>query len=124
MLFLLNDVVLSMDSLEKPAEPINLRALRLEFIMNLARERFSENPALHKEEPQIALRIASLLVAKAPEVNAALFIPPRRGCPSDIVLSRVASLSFEVMADLARRQSLGALTPVVVDALVWRRLAA
>ena len=27
MLFLLNDVVLSMDSLEKPAEPINLRAI-------------------------------------------------------------------------------------------------
>jgi hypothetical protein len=124
MLFLMNDVVLAMEGLEKPAQPINIRALSMDFIMNLARERFAENPSLHKEEPQIAMRIASLLIAKAPEVNAALFVPPRRGCAPEIVLSRVASLSFDVMADLARRQEIGGLTPVVADALVWRRLAA
>ncbi|MFZ5670506.1 MAG: hypothetical protein ACOY4K_13520 [Pseudomonadota bacterium] len=126
MLFLMNDVVLNLDALEL-APPVAARRfahLSLAFVNQLGAELFAEEPLLPHKAPDRALRLASLIVAKAPEINAALFVAPARGCPVDQVQSRYAQIGFEVMGLLYERQQHGALTTLEADRQVWRRLAA
>lgn len=126
MLFLMNDVVLNLDALDL-APPVAARRfakLNLPFVANLGAELFSEEPLLPHVAPERAMRLAMLIVAKTPEINAALFVAPTRGCPLDHVQARYAQLSFEVMSLLYERQQNGALTTLEADRQVWRRLAA
>lgn len=123
MLFLMNDVVLELSAVPAPA-PARTRALTLAHVLKLGAEVYADRPLLHREEPERAARLALLIRSKAPEVNAALFVAPVRGCSPAAVSSRLAELSLDVMAglhDLARRD---ALNPVTADREVWRRLAA
>jgi hypothetical protein len=123
-MFLLNDTVLTLDSVQPPLDPVRFRALSLDFVLKLGAEAFADRPLLHKTDPVMARRLASLIVAKAPEANAALFVAPSVHCNPEHVLTRVASLSIEVMADLYGRQARQGLTTVVADTIVWRRMAA
>lgn len=126
MLFLMNDVVLSLDALElaPPATVKRFNALSLEFVGKLGRELFAEEPLLHRTEPERARRLAALIAAKAPEINAALFVAPAKNCPIDQVAIRYVQISFEVMGLLYERQQQGSLTTLEADRQVWRRLAA
>ena len=126
MLFLLNDVVLSLEmaSFAPPLEAQRFRALNLSSVLRLGAEMFAEQPLLQKDDPERAGRLAALIVAKHPDVNAALFVAPRRGCDPSQVVSRVAQISLEVMTTLEDRHTLGQLTPVAADREVWRRMAA
>ena len=126
MLFLMNDVVLSFDASEM-APPVTrdlFAQLSLNRVGDLGKELFSEEPLLHHKDVERAQRLAALIVAKAPEVNAALFIAPGRGCRVEDVQVRYAQLSLEVMSALLHRQKAGALTNLEADRQVWRRLAA
>ena len=126
MLFLMNEVVLNLAALDL-APPVTARRfaqLDLQFVSKLGAELFSEEPLLQRVAPERAARLAALIVAKAPEINAALFIAPSKGCPVDQVQSRYASIGFEVMSVLYDRQRHGALTTLEADRQVWRRLAA
>ena len=126
MLFLMNEVVLNLDALHL-APPVAARRfakLNLQFVSQLGAELFSEEPLLQRVAPDRAMRLAALIVTKAPEINAALFIAPAKGCPVDQVQSRYASIGFEVMGLLYDRQRHGALTTLEADRQVWRRLAA
>jgi hypothetical protein len=126
MLFLLNDRILDLNTrgFQTPLDPARFHALSLAFVVKLGQELFSESPLLHRDEPDRAKRLAQLIVAKAPEVNAALFTPPAQGCRPDEVGSRFANLSIEVMAALTVRDRQGDLNPVTADREVWRRMAA
>lgn len=126
MLFLMNDVVLSLDALElaPPATVKRFQALSLAFVGKLGQELFSEEPLLHRAAPERARRLAALIAAKAPEINAALFVAPFQNCPIDQVAIRYVQISFEVMGLLYERQQHGALTTLEADRQVWRRLAA
>lgn len=125
MLFLMNDAVLNLDRQERPPlDPARFQALSLGYVMRLGQELFAEQPMLHRTDPQRAERLAMLILAKAPDVNAALFVAPARGCPVDEVQHRLANVSLEVMGDLYRKHRDGALTPVAADRDVWRRMAA
>jgi hypothetical protein len=126
MLFLLNDVVLNLDAGEM-APPVNtqrFKALTLGFVEKLGRELFAEEPLLHRFHPERARRIAALILLKQPQINAALFVAPARGCLEEHVAVRYAQISFEVMGVLYERQQHGVLTTVEADRQVWRRLAA
>lgn len=126
MLFLLNDVVLNLASAQM-AQPVasgRFKALSMSFVEKLGRELFAEEPLLHRSHLERARRIASLIVLKQPEINAALFVAPARGCDEGLVQVRYAQISFEVMGVLYERQQNGALTTVEADRQVWRRLAA
>ena len=80
---------------------------------------------LHREAPERACRLALLLLAKAPDINAALFVAPSVRCRPDQVITRFANLPMEVMATLLEiSKSEGGLTAVQADREVWRRLAA
>lgn len=126
MLFLMNDVVLSFDPAEltPPVTRDRFAKLSLSYVGELGKELFSEEPLLHRKDVERAERLAALIVSKAPEINAALFIAPGRGCRVADVQVRYVQLGVEVMATLLERQNSGALTNVEADRQVWRRLAA
>lgn len=126
MLFLMNDRVLHLEGGDELGiDPQRFKAITPSYAIKLGQELYSEQPMLHREAPERARRLALLLVAKAPEVNAALFVAPSKGCRPDQVITRFASLSVEVMATLLERdRAEGGLTPVQADREVWRRLAA
>lgn len=126
MLFLMNDVVLSFDAAEltPPMARDRFAALSLNYVGELGRELFAEEPLLHHKDLERAQRLAALIVAKAPDVNAALFVAPGRGCRVADVQVRYAQLSLEVMGALLQRQKAGGLTNLEADRQVWRRLAA
>ncbi|MGC1304752.1 MAG: hypothetical protein WA840_20470 [Caulobacteraceae bacterium] len=126
MLFLMNDTVLEVDmrKLVPPAQRARFQALTLPFVMNLGREMFAEQPLIHQERSERVLRLAALILSKAPDVNAALFQAPRAGCAPGEVAAELTEVSLPVLGALYERQRQAALTPVAVDREVWRRMAA
>lgn len=126
MLFLMNDVVLNLDSIKLSPKMVGRRfgALTLQSVKRLGQELYAEYPLLHLMKPQRAARLATLIIAKAPTVNAALFTAPTFESKPDDVMVQFASVDFEVMAKLASRQDEGLLDTVWTDRQVWRRLAA
>jgi hypothetical protein len=126
MLFLLNDVILSLDAAElaPPLTRDRFAKVSLNYVGKLGQELYAAEPLLHHKDPEKALRLAALIIAKAPDINAALFIAPSRGCLVDQVQVRYAALGMEIMGALLQRQKIGALTNMEADRHVWRRLAA
>jgi hypothetical protein len=126
MLFLLNDTVLQLegDVLSAAKAKALAAPLRFDFVTRMGQELFSEDPLVHKNRIERARRLASLIVTKAPTINAALFLAPVRGCPIEQVQFRYAQVDFEVLCNLASRQSNGGLSTVDADRQVWKRLAA
>ena len=126
MLFLLNDTVLNLNAvaLAPPVAAQRFGKLSLKFVSQLGAELFAEDPLLHLFSPERAMRLAALIVAKAPEVNAALFVAMARNCPIEQVAVRYAQVSFEVMGLLYSRQQDGLRNHLEADRQVWGRLAA
>ena len=126
MLFLLNDRVLILDAaLMHNVAAERFRDISPSFAIKLGQELYSEQPMLHREAPERARRLAMLLSAKSPEMNAALFVSPALGCRPDEVMTRFAALPLETLAGLyAKDKEEGGLTPVQADREVWRRMAA
>jgi len=126
MLFLMNEVVLNLDAIDltPPVAARRFARLTMPFVNQLGAEMFSEEPLLHRVAPDRARRLAALIIAKQPDINAALFIAPGRGCRIEQVQSRFCAIGFEVMGLLYERQRQGALTTLEADRQVWRRLAA
>jgi len=126
MLFLINDVVMSLDAKVMAAALEMTRAgpLRFSFVETLAQEAFSEDPLLHRTRPERAQRLAALVLTQSPGLNGALFMASAQGCAPELVSCRFAQIDFEVMARLYSRQLDGSLTTLEADRQVWRRLAA
>jgi hypothetical protein len=126
MLFLLNDHVLDFESEDflPPFGSERFHALSLAFVTKLGQEIYAESPLLHREEPERAKRLALLIASKAPDVNAALFVAPAKGCRPDQVTIRLTKVDEDTLSDLHEQDMTGALTPVKADREVWRRLAA
>jgi len=126
MLFLMNDVVLNLSGVRLSPQMAARRfqSLSFEAVGKLGCELFAENPLLHVNRPERACRLATLIIARAPRVNAALFVSPRYGCDAEEVMFRVATIGADTMAGLSTRQAEGLLDTVSTDREVWRRLAA
>ena len=126
MLFLLNDVVFDLDQ-TCPVSAVDARRferLGLDYVVELGCELFSEDPMLHRNDPERARRLAWLIAARSPDVNAALFAAPEAGCPTDLVEPRFCALPEAVMQQLHRRDERGRLDAVAADKAVWNRMAA
>ncbi len=126
MLFLMNDVILSLDAadLAPPLSPAQLGALNLQAVSRLGQELFSEEPLLQRKNVERAHRLAALVVYMQPQVNAALFVALARGVPHNEVAVPFASLGVEMKAGLYARQKAGVLTNIDADKAVWQRFAA
>ena len=126
MYFLLNDVVLDLDLAElTPDEAAErYRRLSLDFVASLGAELFADAPRLQVTDPDRARRLATMIAGVAPNVNAAIFVAPTQGCAPDTVHARFETVPPALMDDLIARQEAGALSTLVVDNHIWRRLAA
>ena len=126
MYFLLNDAVLNLqgEDLAPAALARRFGSIGFDYVQTLGKELFSEHPLLQRDLPERAMKLAALINAKQPSINAALFVASARGCRPDQVGVRFASLDLPTIANLQRAHVTGALDAVVADREVWRRLAA
>ena len=126
MLFLLNDTLVRLNRDDLAPEALNRRFASVSFayVQQLCQEMFAENPSLQRTHPEQAAKIAALIAAKAPEINAALFVAPGPRCQPDKVGVRFCALDLITLARLQNYQIEGHLDPAVVDREVWRLLAA
>jgi hypothetical protein len=126
MLFLLNDTVLRLDGVAVDTRLGRRRMLSLEFpaILRMGQELFAREPLLQRTNPERARRLAALIGAKAPMINAALFVAPALDCPPGEVTVRVVACQSEAMDQLYELQQAGELDAVSADRRIWRRLAA
>jgi hypothetical protein len=126
MLFLLNDTVLDLKPATMPGRLAGRRMRSLSFsdLVRMGQELFAEDPLLQYARPGRAERLATLIMAKAPAINAALFVAPSFKCSASAVQAQFASVGSEVLHQLKRRQLDGQLDMVAADRQVWRRLAA
>ena len=126
MYFLLNDAVLNLNGEDLAPAALTRRfgSIGFDYVQTLGQELFSEQPLLQHDHPERARKLAALINAKQPSINAALFVAPARGCPPGQVGVRFASLDLPTLANLQRAQASGALDAVIADREVWRRLAA
>lgn len=126
MLFLLNDVVLDLSDIKLTPRLTSqrFRALSMPDILRMGQELYAEFPLLHIERKGRALRLAALIAAKAPLINAALFVAPGFDCDADEVTVRFKTLDRDQMEALRQCQMQGELDIRSADRQVWRRLAA
>jgi len=125
MFFLLNDAVLNLElhNVTLPLVARQFSEIDLGRVLKLGCELFAEEPRLQHQRVERARRLCALIVSKAPEANAALFVGPAQGCKPDQVAARLAYLDMAVLAQLHRDQQAGRLTPAIADRLVWARAA-
>lgn len=126
MLFLLNDVVFRLDGAGLDSKPGARRFQGLEFpaILRMGQELYAKEAMLQRTRPEQARRLASLISAKAPMINAALFITPSLDCSPGEVTVRFLNAPSAMMTELYSLQRAGDLDTVGADRRVWRRLAA
>jgi hypothetical protein len=126
MLFLLNDTVLSLDLEQLSAAPVgaSLSAMTFGQVIALGQEMFSNAPRLQHLSESGPVRLATLIAAKKPEINAALFSAPSIGCAPAAVTVRFATLSIEMIHEMKALHDNGRLNKVLVDYHVWGKLRA
>jgi len=123
MLFLMNDTILdfSLRAVIPPQEEVRLRVTSYADILNEGARMFRDKPNFYLTDTEAAKRLAALIVAKAPQANAALFdITPTGKGPT--VKPYVVSVSIEVLASLYAEFKVGKLTRELADRRVWSRL--
>jgi hypothetical protein len=127
MLFLLNDVILPIDlqQLTIPEVSQSVRSMTLAQVTALGQEMFAESPRLqHHAGAAAAMRLTTLITAKNPDINAALFSAPAPGCPPSQVTVRYVTLSLDLIHYFKGQQAKGRLNKTLVDYHVWGKLRA
>jgi hypothetical protein len=126
LFFLLNDLVLELDPsrMMHPLEAERFEALSLDYIAQLGKEMFAQDPQAHRQNPERARRLAYLIQLKMPRVNAVQFFAmSNQGRVEDIDAS-FKSLNEMVVGMMYQEQMAGALNASKVDQAVWHRQAA
>ncbi len=106
MLFLMNDWVMQFDqkALVEDLVGFNVRDITFPQVLVLGQELYAEEPQLHLRQPAQARKLAALVMAKQPEVNAVLFVPPHQGCNPRDVTVRYCAVAFDLLAQLLKVQ--------------------
>ncbi|WP_292054496.1 MULTISPECIES: hypothetical protein [unclassified Brevundimonas] len=126
MLFLLNDVVFTLE----PPSPAPLKderrfaPLELDSLIELGCELFSEHPQLQRTHPERARRLAWLLSRKTEGLNAALFTAPEAGCLPEVVEPRFCALPLPTLDQLYQRAIAGQSLSETTERDIWGLVAA
>ena len=106
MLFLMNDWVMQFDqkALVEDLVGFNVRNITFPQVLVLGQELYAEEPQLHLHQPAQARKLAAHVMAKQPEVNAVLFVPPHQGCNPRDVTVRYCAVAFDLLAQLLKVQ--------------------
>jgi hypothetical protein len=123
MLFLMNDTILdfSLRAVIPPKEEGKLRSTTYLDILKEGAQMFRDKPNFYLTDSAAAKRLAALIVAKAPQANAALFDITQTG-KGPMIKPYVVSLSIEVLAGLYADFKEDKLTRELVQRRVWSRL--
>ena len=126
MLFLLNDRVVDVGSAFAAPPEIAGRVSQLGQldVIGLVREMFAADPGFLHTKPRAAVKAALMLILKAPELNAALFIAPEAGCHPALVTARFAAVDPHVLHAFKALQDEGRLTFSAINADVWSQARA
>lgn len=126
MLFLMNDLIIGLDgaALGQGLGKAHLERLGLPTVLAMGQELFATEPRLQHTGLERARRLATLIYAASPKVNAALFLAPKPNCPPSQVTVRLLDVGFEVIGGLYALQRRGALDTMKVHQAVWMRQAA
>ena len=124
--YLINDRVLEIhtDQMMQPLETERFEALSLDYLVQLGKEMFAEDPMVHRNNPERARRLCYLVHLKLPRVNALSFFLPYEKCPAAAVIFEYKSIHTQVIDMLHTQQILGQLDINKVDQAVWGRMAA
>ncbi len=126
MYFLLNDVVLEVESshMMHPLDAERFSSLSIDYIAQLGKEMFAEDAMAHRSNPERARRLCYLIHLKMPRINAAQFyVTGTDGDPS-AVETDFQSIHEMALGAMMQQQSAGMLDARKVDAAVWHRMAA
>lgn len=125
MFFLLNDVVLNFEpgSMMHPLDEDRFAALSADFIAQLGKEMFAEEPEAHRKNTDRARRLAYLIQLKMPRINAASFVATGDGDPLHVDAA-FKSLNDVVVGAMYEQQMRGQLDARKIDYEVWHRMAA
>ncbi|MCA6287542.1 hypothetical protein [Phenylobacterium sp.] len=106
MLFLMNDWVMQYDQKAMLEDLIgyNLHEVTFPQVLVLGQELYAQDPQLHLGQPLQARKLAALVMAKQPAVNALLFIAPHQGCNPRDVRVRYCSVGYDLLAQLLKLQ--------------------
>jgi hypothetical protein len=106
MLFLMNDWVMQFDQRGMAEDLIgfNVRDITFPQVLILGQELYASEPQLHVRQPAQARKLAALVMAKQPEVNALLFVAPHQDCNPRDVAVRYCNVAFDMLAQLLSLQ--------------------
>ena len=106
MLFLMNDWVMQFDQKAMVEDLINFNVRDITFpqVLVLGQELYAGDPQLHLRQPAQARKLAALVMAKQPEVNGVLFVPPHQGCNPKDVTVRYCNVAYDMLAQLLKLQ--------------------
>ena len=106
MLFLMNDWVMQFDqkALVEDLVGFNVRDITFPQVLVLGQELYAGDPQLHLRQPAQARKLAALVMAKQPEVNGVLFVPPHQGCNPKDVTVRYCNVAYDMLAQLLKLQ--------------------
>ncbi len=126
MFFLLNDVVLDVDPNRflQPLEADRFAALGIDYIAQLGKEMFADDPQAHRSNPERARRLCYLIHLKMPRINAAQFFVATANGQPEGVEAKFESIHEMALGMMLEQQSAGLLDARKVDAAVWHRMAA
>lgn len=126
MFFLLNDLILDIDSdrMSHPLDDERFAALTIDYVAYLGQEMFAQDPMAHRKNPERAKRLAYLITLKRPRVNAAQFFATAAGGEPEMVETDFKSINEIVLGAMYQQQMMGMLNASKVDQEVWHRMAA
>ncbi|MFM8820598.1 MAG: hypothetical protein ACKOD3_08690 [Phenylobacterium sp.] len=106
MLFLMNDWVMQFDQRAMLEDLLgyNLRDVSFAQVLIMGQGLYAQEPQLHLQQPERARRLASLVMAKQPTLNALLFVAPYAGCDPSDVRVRYCSVGYDLLAQLLSMQ--------------------
>jgi len=106
LLFLMNDWVMQFDQKAMVQDLMghNIRTITLPQVLVLGQELYAGDPQLHLKQPVQARKLAALVMAKEPSLNAVLFVAPHAGCNPKDVTVRYCSVGYDLLAQLLKLQ--------------------
>jgi hypothetical protein len=124
VLFLLNDRLVDLGTaLAAPPDIAGrVAAMGPLDVIGLVREVFAADPNFLHTRPGAANKAALMLILKAPELNAALFMAPEAGCHPALVTARFAAVDPHVLHEFKALQDEGRLTFAAINIEIWSKV--
>lgn len=107
-----------------PLDAQRFEALSLDYITQLGKEMFNDDPNAHRSNSERARRLCYLILQKMPRINAAQFYANGTSGRAEDMGVDLKALNEMVLGMMYQEQMRGQLNSQKVDQAVWHRMAA